>query len=539
MKKIEKMKSRIALLVMFLMMFVSGYAANDELKVGMECGYAPFNWFQNNDKNGAVKIENGYCNGYDVEIAKLIAKGLNKKLVIVKSEWDALLGPALSAGKVDIVIAGMSPTPERKQSLSFTKPYYESDLVVVVRKNSKYANAKSINDFKGAKITGQQSTLHYNVIDQMKGVAKQEAMENFPSMVVALSSGKIDGYVSERPGAMAAVASNPELKFVSFEGENGFTYEKSELDIAIGVKKGNEELVGKIDKILEEITPEQRKGIMDSAIKNQPKTDEVGENENGEKTFFAWVAFFVENNWKGFLTGTWNTLFISLTGTIVGFIIGLGVTLVKNIHTDERTPKLKKIILKIVNTIFSVYVAVFRGTPMIVQSMVIYYGSSKVFEWNLSPMGAALFIVSINTGAYMCEIIRGGIDSIDKGQFEAAEALGMTHFQMMSSIIFPQMFRVILPSIGNEFIINIKDTSVLNVISVTELFYTSKAIAGTYSKYYEVFIITSVIYFFLTFTLTAILKYVEKKIDGPQNFEFLEEVAEENSQNVEISGGNA
>jgi len=154
-------------------------------------------------------------------------------------------------------------------------------------------------------------------------------------------------------------------------------------------------------------------------------------------------------------------------------------------------------------------------------------------------MGAALFIVSINTGAYMCEIIRGGIDSIDKGQFEAAEALGMTHFQMMSSIIFPQMFRVILPSIGNEFIINIKDTSVLNVISVTELFYTSKAIAGTYSKYYEVFIITSVIYFFLTFTLTAILKYIEKKIDGPQNFEFLEEVAEENSQNVEISGGNA
>ena len=217
----------------------------------------------------------------------------------------------------------------------------------------------------------------------------------------------------------------------------------------------------------------------------------------------------------------------------------MGVTLVKNIHTDERTPKLKKIILKIANTIFSVYVTVFRGTPMIVQSMVIYYGSSKVFKWNLSPMGAALFIVSINTGAYMCEIIRGGIDSIDKGQFEAAEALGMTHFQMMSSIIFPQMFRVILPSIGNEFIINIKDTSVLNVISVTELFYTSNAIAGTYLRYYEVFIITSVIYFFLTFTLTAILKYIEKKIDGPQNFEFLEEVAEENSQNVEISGGNA
>ena len=533
--RMNKIKSRLVVFLIFMLTFVTGYSASNEIKVGMECGYAPFNWFQDTNKNGAVPTNGGYCGGYDVEIAKVIAKKLGKKLVIVKTEWDALLGPALTSGKVDLVIAGMSATPERKQSLLFTKPYYESDLVVVVKKNGKYANAKSINDFAGAKITGQLNTLHYDVIDQMKGVQKQTAMESFPAMIVALNSGKIDGYISERPGAMAAVNSNPELEFISFEGENGFTYEKSELDIAIGVKKGDEELVGKIDKILEEINPEQRTEIMNSAIKNQPKTDEVG--ENGEKTFFAWVAFFVKNNWQGFLTGTWNTLFISLTGTIVGFIIGLGVTLVKNIHTDERTLKLKKIILKIANTIFSVYVAVFRGTPMIVQSMVIYYGLADILKF--SPMGAALFIVSINTGAYMCEIIRGGIDSIDKGQFEAAEALGMTHFQMMSSIIFPQMFRVILPSIGNEFIINIKDTSVLNVINVTELFYTSNAIAGTYLRYYEVFIITSVIYFFLTFTLTAILKYVERKIDGPQNFEFLEEISEENSQNVEISGGNA
>ena len=122
----------------------------------------------------------------------------------------------------------------------------------------------------------------------------------------------------------------------------------------------------------------------------------------------------------------------------------------------------------------------------------------------------------------MSEIIRGGIDSIDKGQFEAAQSIGMTNFQMMKNIIFPQMFRNVLPSIGNEFIINIKDTSVLNVISVTELFFISKSVAGTYSRYYEVFIITSMIYFFLTFTLSLILKLVEKKIDGPQNFEFLD-----------------
>lgn len=234
-----------------------------------------------------------------------------------------------------------------------------------------------------------------------------------------------------------------------------------------------------------------------------------------EKSFFEWVLFFLRENWNQFLLGTLMTLFISLTGTIVGFLIGLLVALVKDMSKDHKG-------MNILNKFFGIYIAIFRGTPMIVQSMVIYYGSSQILGINWSPIGAALFIVSINTGAYMSEIIRGGIDSIDKGQFEAAQAIGMTNFQVLRYVIFPQMFRNVLPAMGNEFIINIKDTSVLNVISVTELFYISKSVAGSYSRYYEVFIITSVIYFFLTFTLSAILRYIEKKIDGPQNFEFLD-----------------
>lgn len=235
-----------------------------------------------------------------------------------------------------------------------------------------------------------------------------------------------------------------------------------------------------------------------------------------ERNFLGWVLFFIEQNWQQFLYGTFMTLFISLTGTIVGFFIGLLVALVKDLSKEHKG-------MKILNTFFSVYISIFRGTPMIVQSMVIYYGSSQVLGINWSPIGAALFIVSINTGAYMSEIIRGGVEAIDKGQFEAAQAIGMTETQVLRYIIFPQMFRNVLPAMGNEFIINIKDTSVLNVISVTELFYVSKSIAGTYSRYYEVFIITSVIYFFLTFTLSAMLRYLEKKIDGPQNFDFLDQ----------------
>ena len=273
-------KFNLGLLALLVFILVScGGAKKSEVKkeeskvlrVGMECGYAPFNWFQSDDSKGAVKnATNGYCGGYDVEIAKLVAKGLGKDLQIVQTDWDGLLGPALGADKVDIVIAGMSPTEERKANLDFTDSYYKSDLVVVVAKDGKYANAKTLNDFKDAKITAQLNTLHYTVIDQLTGAKKVTAMENFPAMIVALSSKKIDGYISERPGAMAAQLSNPNLTFISFNKETGFKYETDEVYVSVGMKLGNDELAEKINKILDGITPEQKLKIMEEAVKNQP-----------------------------------------------------------------------------------------------------------------------------------------------------------------------------------------------------------------------------------------------------------------------------
>ena len=240
-----------------------------------------------------------------------------------------------------------------------------------------------------------------------------------------------------------------------------------------------------------------------------------------EKNFFEWVIFFIQGNWQQFLLGTVTTLFVSLSGTIIGFFLGLGVSLIQYTKVDDRSSMLFKIIINILKVLINIYITIFRGTPMIVQAMVIFYGLPVLIGLNLDPLPAVLLIVSINTGAYMAEMIRGGVDSVDPGQLEGAQAIGMSHFQAMVNIIFPQAVRNVLPSIGNEFIINIKDTSVLNVIGVTELFFTSKSIAGSYAKYYEVFIITSAIYLFLTFTISMILKSIEKKIDGPKNFEIL------------------
>lgn len=229
-----------------------------------------------------------------------------------------------------------------------------------------------------------------------------------------------------------------------------------------------------------------------------------------------WIIRILENNWPMFLRGAGVTLWISVVGTILGTIIGLIVGVIRTIPVSEKG--IRKPILKVVNGLLSVYIEFFRGTPMIVQAMVIYYGSALAFEINVDRIAAALFIVSINTGAYMSEIVRGGIISIDKGQFEAAQAIGMNHFQTMINVVLPQVVRNILPATGNEFVINIKDTSVLNVISVSELFFQSKTVAGNNFRYFETFFITCILYFVMTFTITRILRYIEVKMDGPDNY---------------------
>jgi putative lysine transport system substrate-binding protein len=247
----------------------SDAASGEEVfRVGMECAYAPFNWTQLDSSNAAVAIDGAseYAGGYDVEIAKKIADGLGKKLVIVKTEWDGLL-PALTSGKIDAIIAGMSPIAERKEAIDFTENYYKSNLVMVVKKGSAYENATSIKDFKGAKVTAQLSTFHYNVIDQIEGVKKETAMDSFPSMRVALESGIIDGYVSERPEGVSASSANE--NFVMVEFTDGFVTSDDDTAIAVGVKKGSE-LTAKINEILSGISEEDRTSIMDNAIKNQP-----------------------------------------------------------------------------------------------------------------------------------------------------------------------------------------------------------------------------------------------------------------------------
>ena len=231
---------------------------------------------------------------------------------------------------------------------------------------------------------------------------------------------------------------------------------------------------------------------------------------------FDWIVRLTSEYWQSFLSGTGNTMLMALVGTIAGFVIGLLIAMVRTIPVGDGASPVLRWVLRIVNFLLNAYVEIIRGTPMLVQALIIHY--SLFVPLKVPSLLSAIIIISFNTGAYMAEIVRGGIMSIDKGQFEGAHAVGMTHWQTMVYVVLPQAVRNIMPSIGNEFVVNIKDSSVLSVIAITELMFTAKQAGGSYSKFVLAYIICAAIYFVLTFTVTRILRLIEKKMEGGSSY---------------------
>ena len=233
--------------------------------------------------------------------------------------------------------------------------------------------------------------------------------------------------------------------------------------------------------------------------------------------FFQNVLDILTKYYPYLLEGLGYTMLIALTGTVLGLAIGLFAGIVKTVPLSKKSGV--RFVQKLVSFIISCYVELFRGTPMMVQSMVIFWGYAFMNGGETLPLiPAGIFIVSINTGAYMTEIVRGGIISVDKGQFEGAYSVGMTHTQAMTNVIIPQVMRNILPSVSNEFVINIKDTSVLNVIGVMELYFMANKIQMMTWNIFETYLIICVIYFIMTFSVTRLLRVIEKKLAGSDSY---------------------
>ena len=237
------------------------------------------------------------------------------------------------------------------------------------------------------------------------------------------------------------------------------------------------------------------------------------------ESFGGRIVYLLQMYGSSFLKGTGNTMLIALVGTFLGCVIGFVVGIIQTIPVEKKDPAVKRVLVGLLKFILSCYVEFFRGTPMMAQAMFIYYGLLPMLGINMSMWGAAYFILSINTGAYMAETVRGGILSIDPGQTEGAKAIGMTHVQTMLYVILPQALRNIMPQIGNNLIINIKDSCVLSVIGVTELLYKTKAAAGALDMNFEAYTITMIIYFIMTFTCSRILRWWENRMDGADSYD--------------------
>lgn len=247
-------------------------AAKEDLVVGMEANYAPYNWSQPTDANGAVKIDGsvGFAGGYDVAVAKALAEKLGRNLVIKQIAWEGLI-PAVQNGGIDVIIAGMSITPERAESVDFSAPYYDSKYVMLVSKGGKYETATKLADFTGAKIVGQKSTNYDAVIPQIPGVKHETPLGTVPLIINAIQNGVADGTVVEKPVAISVTAANPNLVMVEFTPENGFQDQEGiETELNIAMEKGNTDLKNKINDFLSTLTNEQRDALMEEAVKNQP-----------------------------------------------------------------------------------------------------------------------------------------------------------------------------------------------------------------------------------------------------------------------------
>ena len=243
------------------------------LTVAMECAYAPYNWTQGDDSNGAVQIKDSkdYANGYDVMMAKKIADALGLKLEIVKSDWDSLV-PAVQSGTVDCVIAGQSITKERQQSVDFSEPYYYASVVAVTKKDSKYAAAKGVKDLSGATVTSQLNTIWYNnCLPQIPDANILAAQESAPAMLMALETGRVDAIVTDEPTAMAATIAYPDMVMLDFSGsDDDFQVSDEDVNIGISMKKGNTALKEKIDEVLSTMNADDYKELMNEAISIQP-----------------------------------------------------------------------------------------------------------------------------------------------------------------------------------------------------------------------------------------------------------------------------
>ncbi|HAR7072664.1 TPA: transporter substrate-binding domain-containing protein [Staphylococcus aureus] len=442
-----------------------------EIRVGLSADYAPMEF--EHTVNGKTEYA-----GVDIDLAKKIAKDNNLKLKIVNMSFDSLLG-ALKTGKIDIIISGMTSTPERKKQVDFSDSYMMTKNIMLVKKD-KVNEYKDIKDFNNKKVGAQKGTEQEKIAQTEIENASITSLSRLPDVILALKSGKVEGAVVEKPVAEAYLKQNPKL------GISNVKFNEEEKDTVIAVPKDSPKLLSQINKTIKEV---KDKGLIDKYMTNAANA------MNDDSGFISKYGSF-------FLKGIKITIFISLIGVALGSILGAFVALMK----------LSKI--KIISWIASIYIEILRGTPMLVQVFIVFFGITAALGLDISALVCGTIALVINSSAYIAEIIRAGINAVDKGQMEAARSLGLNYRQTMKSVIMPQAIKNILPALGNEFVTLIKESSIVSTIGVGEIMFNAQVVQGISFDPFTPLLVAAALYFVLTFVLTRIMNMIEGRLNA-------------------------
>lgn len=472
------MKKKILFLFLFLniIFFVSACQTNkEEFIMVTEAGFAPYEYY-----------EGGEITGIDVEIAKEIASSLNKKLVIKDVAFDSIINE-VKTEKSDLGAAGISYTKERAMEVDFTINYMDAKEVIVVK--------------KGSFIKGPDNLQNVSVAVQLGSVGDTYITENYPQVNVIrekkylaaiqdLKDDKVNAVVMDEIPAKKLITEDMQILNTPLVVDH----------YGMIVKKGNTEVLNAANKVIDRM---KKDGSIDKLFLKHMKVDnEVKKGTSIKDKFYNSIIY--NGRYKYIITGLKNTLVIALGAVILGIIFGTITALIRNIHDNTGN-------LKIASFLASGYVNIIRGTPVILQLMIIYYVIFKQTNVNIVLVGIMAF--GINSGAYVSEIIRAGINSVDKGQVEAGYALGLHYKHVMGKIVLPQAIKNILPALGNEFITLVKETSVGAYIGIVELTKASDIIASRTYDYFFPLIIIALIYLLITVILSKLIRLMEVKLN--------------------------
>ena len=464
------------LLILFILLTLTGCGKKDgQLILVTEAGFAPYEYY-----------DNGKITGVDIEIAQYIADYLNKELVIKDVAFDSIISE-VRTGKSDIGAAGISYTEERSKQVDFTINYAESKQVVIVKKDSYIKDPSYL--------------INQKVAVQLGTTADSYLTENYPRLEIVREKKFLAAIQDLKDNKVVAVVMD-ELPAKQLITDDMVILNEPLLIDSYGmvVKQGNSELLEASNKVIQDL---KDNGKIDEMILNHMGIKEIAKHNSLKDRIKQTLIY--DNRYKYILEGLKNTAIITIGALIIGLLIGTLTSISINYH--ENTKK-----LKLLSILSKAYVNIIRGTPSTLQLMIIYYVIFSNSNVNIVLVGILAF--GINSGAYVSEIIRAGINSIDKGQQEAGYSLGLNYRQVMSNIIFPQALKNILPALGNEFITLVKETSIGAYIGIVELTKASDIIASRTYDYFLPLILIALIYLTITMILSKLVNKMERRLNN-------------------------